>query len=130
VDEGDRRFPAWVAGALDVAVLVLFVLIGRRTHHEDAGTGGFFRVLWPFAVGLAAGWALAGVARAPLRFRRATIAWLTTVAIGVALRIAVQGHEFKVTFLFVALAFLGVGMLGWRGAVVARDRVAGRRSVG
>ena len=35
-----------------LVVLVLFVLIGRRSHHEDAGVAGFLRVWWPFAAWL------------------------------------------------------------------------------
>jgi hypothetical protein len=130
VDERAPGVPVWAAATADVAVLVLFVLIGRRTHHEDAGTVGFFRVLWPFLVGLVAGWLLTGLYRAPLDLRRAAGAWITTVAVGMVLRIAVQGHAFKVTFVVVALVFLGVCLLGWRAAVAAWARRADRRSVG
>jgi hypothetical protein len=130
VDEHARRLPVWVAAAADVAVVVVFVVIGRRTHHEDAGVGGFFRVLWPFLVGLAAGWGVTGLFRTPLDLRRASVTWLTTIAVGVALRIAVQGHTFKLAFLVVALVFVGVCMLGWRAAVLTWARVGNRRSVG
>ena len=46
----------WVALLGDIAVLVVFVLVGRRSHHEDAGLAGFLRVWWPFAVGLGVAW--------------------------------------------------------------------------
>jgi hypothetical protein len=45
------------------------------------------------------------------------IAWLVTVALGMALRIAVQGRGFKVAFAIVTLLFVGAGMLGWRAVV-------------
>jgi Protein of unknown function (DUF3054) len=106
----------------DVAVIVVFVLIGRRTHNEDAGMAGFLRVFWPFAVGLAVGWLTTGLARAPLAWRRAVPAWLLTVAVGMALRIVVEGHAFKVSFTVVALLFTGAGLLGWRAVVVAARR--------
>jgi hypothetical protein len=69
---------------------------------------------WPFAVGLAVGWMIV------LRRRQngASLAagvevWLATVALGMTLRvIAGQGTAFA--FIIVALAFLGVLMLGLR----------------
>jgi hypothetical protein len=139
--DGERRAPAddnepvtirpnrtlrpWVAAAADLAVVVLFVLIGRRSHHEDAGLEGFFRVWWPFAVGLGVGWVVTGLARAPLAWGRAATAWCTTVAVGMALRIVVEGRSFSVAFTIVTLVFTGVGMLGWRAAI---QRVRARRT--
>ncbi len=106
----------WLALLGDVAVLVVFVLVGRRSHHEDAGFTGFLRVWWPFAVALGVAWIVAGLWRAPLEWVRAMAAWLVTVALGMALRIAVQDREFKVAFTIVTLLFVGAGMLGWRAA--------------
>jgi hypothetical protein len=51
---------------------------------------------------------------APLEWRRAVPAWLVTVAVGLALRIGVVGHEFKLSFAIVATTFLGLFLLGWR----------------
>ena len=121
-DQRDRLRRPWLAALGDLAVLVLFVLIGRRSHHEDAGLTGFLRVWWPFAVGLAVAWVATGLWRAPLAWPRAVAAWLVTVAVGMTLRIAVQDRELKVAFTIVTLVFVGVGMLGWR--TVARWRRA------
>jgi hypothetical protein len=121
-DQRDRLRRPWLAALGDLAVLVLFVLIGRRSHHEDAGLTGFLRVWWPFAVGLAVAWLATGLWRAPLAWPRAVAAWLVTVAVGMALRIVVQDRELKVAFTIVTLVFVGVGMLGWR--AVARWRRA------
>jgi hypothetical protein len=120
--------PPAIAFAADVAVLVIFVLIGRRTHHEDAGVDGFLRVLWPFVVGLAVGWLVARAWRAPLDWRRAAPLWLITVAVGITLRIVVEGRAFKGTFTIVALVFTGLTLLGWRAGVllVRRRRVSTR----
>jgi len=101
----------------DLAVLVVFVLVGRRSHHEDAGLAGFVRVWWPFAVALGVAWLVCGLWRAPLVWPRAVAAWLVTVGLGMALRIAVQGRELKVAFTIVTLLFVGAGMLGWRAVV-------------
>jgi hypothetical protein len=122
------RVPVWTAGAADLAVLVLFVAIGRRSHDSGSATAGFLRVLWPFVVGLAAGWLVTGLAGAPLAWRRALPAWLVTVGLGVTLRILVQGHEFKPAFTLVAVVFVGAGMLGWRGVVIGVRALGDRRA--
>jgi hypothetical protein len=117
----DRLSP-WTAFGADLLVLVVFVLVGRRSHDEGSGVEGFLRVLWPFAVGLVIATVASGTWRAPLEWRRAIVTWLLTVALGMALRIAVQGRDFKPTFVIVTTVFVGAGMLGWR-AVVRRVRV-------
>jgi hypothetical protein len=125
----ERDVPVWVAALADVAVLVVFVALGRRSHHEDAGLAGFFRVLWPFAVGLVIGWGATGLYRAPMAFRRVVAAWLITVVVGVALRIVVQGHDFAPTFIVIASVLIGGCMLGWRGVVTRVSRRRARRVV-
>lgn len=116
-DARDRVARPWLALLGDVVVLVVFVLVGRRSHHEDAGLAGFVRVWWPFVVGLLVAWLVTGLWRAPLAWPRAIGAWLVTVAVGMALRIAVEGRDFKVAFTIVTLLFVGAGMLGWRAVV-------------
>ncbi|HEY3670347.1 MAG TPA: DUF3054 domain-containing protein [Acidimicrobiia bacterium] len=116
-DDRERLSRPWRALLGDVAVLVVFVLVGRRSHHEDAGLTGFLRVWWPFAVALGVAWIVTGLWRAPLTWSRAVIAWLVTVALGMALRIVVEDREFKVAFAIVTLVFVGAGMLGWRAVV-------------
>jgi len=115
----------WVAFAADLLVLVVFVVVGRRSHDEGSGLDGFLRVWWPFAAALVVATIASGTWRAPLEWRRAIVAWLVTVALGMTLRIAVQGREFKPTFVIVTTVFVGAGMLGWR--AVAR-KIAARRA--
>jgi len=123
----DRLSPWTVFGA-DLLVLVVFVLVGRRSHDEGSGLEGFLRVWWPFAVALVVATIVSGTWRAPLEWRRAIVAWLVTVALGMVLRIAVQGRDFKPTFVIVTTVFVGAGMLGWRAVVrrVAASRVRGK----
>jgi len=120
----DRLSP-WIAFGADLLVLVVFVLVGRRSHEEGSGIEGFLRVWWPFAVALVVATVASGTWRAPLEWRRAIVAWLVTVALGMTLRIAVQGRDFKPTFVIVTTVFVGAGMLGWR-AVVRKLRISTR----
>ena len=113
-DDPDRALRPWIAVVADLAVVVVFVVIGRRSHHEDAGFVGFLRVFWPFAVGLGVAWVATGLVRAPLAWGRAAAAWLVTVAVGMTLRIVVEGRELSIAFTIVTLVFTGVFMLGWR----------------
>ena len=123
----ERRIPVWVAALADLAVVLVFVAIGRRSHDEGGDATGFVRVAWPFVVGLGVAWLATGLWRAPLVWRRAVVAWIVTVAVGMALRVAVQGHELKPTFVLVALVFVGACMLGWRAVVAAWSRRSARR---
>jgi hypothetical protein len=117
MSDATPRVRPWTAFAADLLVLVVFVLIGRRSHDEGSGLEGFLRVWWPFAVGLVVATVASGTWRAPLEWRRAIAAWLVTVALGMTLRLAVQGREFKPTFVIVTTVFVGAGMLGWRAVV-------------
>ena len=106
----------------------VFVAIGRRSHGESNDASGFLSTLWPFLAGPAAGAAVTRLYASPLAWRRAVPAWLLTVAVGLALRIGVVGHEFKLSFAIVATSFLGLFLLGWRAVylAVARRRAATR----
>jgi hypothetical protein len=114
-----------LAFACDTIVVMAFVAIGRHAHRAGGGSDAFLRVLWPFLAGLATGWAVTGLAGAPLRWSRAVPAWALTVVTGMALRIVVEGRAFVVTFVAVATVFTGVCLLGWR--AVARAGIARAR---
>jgi hypothetical protein len=74
---------------------------------------------------LVAGWlAVAGRRRDPASLRGGRLVWLSTVALGMLLRV-VGGQGTAVAFVFVALGFLGATMLGGRllvAAIAARRR--------
>ena len=118
--------PSWIAPVADVAVLLLFVAIGRRTHNEGSGVGEFLRILWPFLVGLGLGYAVTRLWSRPLDPRRVVGAWLLTVATGEVLRLTVQDRPWRPGFLIVALLFLGAAMAAWRLVAVAVLRRTGR----
>ena len=104
-----------VTGAvLDLCCVGAFVAIGRASHTEGETVAGLARTGWPFLAGLAIGWIATRAWRRPGRLVPvgATV-WISTVVLGMALR-AVSGQGVAVAFVFVALAFLGLFMLGWR----------------
>lgn len=105
---------ARLAAALDVCCVLIFVIIGRASHTKGETLGGIASTSWPFLAGLAVGWVLARAWRRPVALRPAGVcAWLATVALGMAARV-VSGQGTAVAFIVVALAFLGLFLLGWR----------------
>jgi hypothetical protein len=105
---------ARVAVVVDVCCVLAFVIIGRASHSKGESVAGIASTSWPFLCGLAAGWIGSRAWRRPLALRPAGLAaWLGTVALGMILRV-VSGQGTAVAFIFVALAFLGLFLLGWR----------------
>ena len=107
---------ARLAVVLDVACVLVFVIIGRASHGE--GLTGVASTAWPFLAGLAGGWlataSLAGRAWRPFGLWPAGVgAWLGAVALGMLFRV-VSGQGTAPAFIGVALAFLGLFLLGWR----------------
>jgi hypothetical protein len=109
-----RMRSARVAAVLDICCVLAFVIIGRASHVKGESLGGIASTSWPFLCGLGAGWLASRAWRRPLAVRPAGIAaWLCTVALGMILRV-VSGQGTAVAFVIVALAFLGLFLLGWR----------------
>lgn len=111
------------AVAVDIFTLVLFVVIGRGSHHHGETATGFVSTVWPFGVGVAAAW-LATARRAPEAPTTGLVVTVVTVAVGMVLRV-VAGQGTAAAFVAVALAFNGLLMVGGRlglRAVSARRR--------
>lgn len=108
---------ARVALAADLCCVLVFVLIGRASHTKGETLGGIASTAWPFLTGLGIGWLAARAWRRPISLAPAGVgAWLGAVVAGMVLRVlAGQGTAFA--FVLVALAFLGLFLLGWRMAV-------------
>jgi len=105
---------AWLAVALDVGCVLLFVIIGRASHTKGEGLAGIASTAWPFLTGLAFGWLAARTWRQPYRLWPAGVgAWLGAVGLGMLFRV-VSGQGTAPAFVGVALAFLGLFLLGWR----------------
>ena len=113
------------AASADVAWLVLFVLLGRSSHTEGESLPGVARILWPFLVGLVLGWVVSRAWRRPAPVvPTGMVVWPVCVAAAMVLR-AVSGQGVVPAFIGVALAFVGLGLLGWRAllGVVQRERM-------
>ena len=97
-----------------MAVVLAFVLIGRSSHDHGITPSGVAVTAWPFLAGLAVGWAVARAWRRPFEIApTGVVVWISCVAVGMALRV-VAGQGTAVAFIVVALAFLALGLLGWR----------------
>jgi hypothetical protein len=105
-----------IAAGLDICCVLVFVIIGRASHTKGEALAGIASTAWPFLAGLAIGWAVfyaIGSRRPGRPFPAGVVAWLGTVALGMALRV-VSGQGTAVAFIIVALIFLGLFLLGWR----------------
>jgi hypothetical protein len=115
-----------LAFLFDLALVVIFVMIGRASHNE--GPAGVFTTLWPFAVGLVVGWAGARAWASPARIRWTGITiWAATVIVGILLRL-VAGQGVQFSFVVVTTIVLGVFLLGWRGIAQLVLRRRARRA--
>jgi hypothetical protein len=113
-----RMRPVRLAVVLDCCCVLAFVIIGRASHAKGETLPGIASTAWPFLAGLTFGWLAARAWRRPLGLMPAGVgAWLGAVGLGMVLRV-VAGQGTAVAFIFVALAFLGLFLLGWR--LVAR----------
>jgi hypothetical protein len=111
----------WLADAI---LVTAFVVIGRRSHGEDAA--GFALTLLPFFAALQTGWLLRA-GRNPIGLPAGAIIWGTTVVLGLLLRVAI-GDDAPLPFVLVTAVTLAVFLLGWRGVVaLIRRRYSGGR---
>jgi hypothetical protein len=122
----DPRWRPFIAFAVDLLLVAVFVVIGRASHGEDQSA--FIVTLWPFVTGLLVGWAGARGWRHPFSISRTgLLAWVGTVLIGMLLR-AASGQGVQVAFIVVATIVVGGLLLGWRFLLVALERSASRSS--
>lgn len=105
-----------VSAAVDALLVLVFVVIGRASHRENLL--GTLTTLWPFLVGLTAGWLVARAWRSPRRIVvTGLIVWAVTVILGMVLRV-VSAQGIEPSFVIVASVVLAVFLLGWRAGSV------------
>ena len=113
-----RSRRVWVAAALDVLAVVVFVVIGRAEHDESGTLTGIAKTAAPFLIGVAAGWALARAWRRPFGVVTGLVVWPVTVLVGMIVRRTGFDEGTATSFVIVTTAFLGLCIVGWR--LVAR----------
>jgi Protein of unknown function (DUF3054) len=112
-----------VASVFDSVCLGVFVLLGRESHGVDGGSGWFFVVVWPFAVG----WFAAALVHVSVTsFVAAGATAVIGVAIGMLLRVAGTHRDTPIAFILVAYGFIVLTTFGWRIVPSALSRMARR----
>ncbi|GGB66641.1 membrane protein [Knoellia flava TL1] len=104
-----------VAPLLDLLAVLVFALVGRRSHASGITLGGVLETAAPFLCGTAAGWLLASLAldASPRSWQFGAIVVAATVVIGMLLRrLAAAGTA--PSFVVVATLFLTATIIGWR----------------
>jgi len=110
-----RWLPPVVA---DLACVLVFAFAGKSSHEASESDWVVLAIVWPFALAVAL--VHAGLV---LRGRKARRLWpeggvvlAVTYLVGMLLRVA-SGRGIAVAFLIVAVLFLALTLLGWRGIV-------------
>lgn len=107
-----RQWPAWVA--IDLVLIVIFALLGRREHEHGLSLGGILWTALPFLIG----YAIVTLASRQWKtinnlWPSGILIWIGTVALGIALRLAFNDTA-AVAFIIVATLVLGLFLLGRR----------------
>ena len=113
-----RTVPAPAALAADIACVLVFCALGRRSHAEGVTLAGVAETAWPFLTGTALGWLLAkGWQRPAALAPTGVVVWVCTVAVGMLLRkVDLFGppKSTAASFIVVASLVTAVLLLGWR----------------
>lgn len=113
---------AAAAFAADIACVLLFCAIGRRSHAEGVTIAGVADTAWPFLAGAGVGWLVARGWRRPTALTPTGLAvWLATVVVGMLLRKA-TGEGTALSFIIVASSTTALLLLGWRAVAAFRRR--------
>ncbi|WP_081808981.1 DUF3054 domain-containing protein [Mycobacterium sp. URHB0044] len=116
---GSRPAAALLA---DVACVLLFATVGRRSHAEGITIAGVAETAWPFLAGTAVGWlAIRGWRRPTTLAPTGLVVWVCTVAVGMLLRKATSAGT-AVSFVVVASLVTAILLLGWRAVAMALAR--------
>ncbi|WP_326548502.1 DUF3054 domain-containing protein [Mycolicibacterium sp. ND9-15] len=113
-DSGERTRAALTALATDVACLIVFAAVGRRSHAEGVNLAGVAETAWPFVAGAAIGWAASlGWRRPYALIPTGVVVWVCTIVVGMLLRKLTSAGAAP-SFIVVASISTAVLLLGWR----------------
>jgi Protein of unknown function (DUF3054) len=100
---------------IDLAIVVVFVVIGRRQHDEGSAAAGIVKTALPFLIGLVVAWAVAKpLWPRPTSARMGYGNWIITLSVGMLLRRFAFDRGTATAFVIVAMIFLGLTLNGWR----------------
>ncbi|KUI35840.1 hypothetical protein AU197_18500 [Mycobacterium sp. IS-1590] len=117
IDSSEQTRPALTALATDVACLIVFAAIGRRSHDEGLDLAGIAETAWPFVSGALAGWALSLGWRRPYSLiPTGLVVWVCTIVLGMLLR-KLTSAGVAPSFVVVASISTAVLLLGWRAGI-------------
>ena len=123
--ERPRRGPVWLG--IDVACVLVFCAVGRRSHDEGLNIAGIASTAWPFLSGTALGWLAAQAWRRPTAvYPTGVVVWLCTVVVGMLLRKATSAGV-AASFIVVASSVTALLLLGWRALAQPRRRASSRK---
>ena len=105
--------------ALDIALVVVFAVIGRASHAESLDLAGISTTAWPFVVSAALGSLVASWRNWPW-WTQGVFVWVVALVGGMALRIA-GGGSTAPGFVIVGGISLALFLIGWR--ALARTRL-------
>jgi hypothetical protein len=114
---------------LDLLSVIVFVVIGRRSHDEGSAVAGALATAAPFLIGLGAAWLIVRAWRWPFALLTGLLIWPITLLIGMMCRKLIFGRDTPVSFVIVATIFLGLCFVGWRTAARALARRRQRSTV-
>lgn len=103
----------------DLLCMLIFAVLGLRSHEDGITFGGILRAATPFQ----AGWLIVigaiGVQRRPepSDSRGLIRAWIPAWALGLVIRAVLFDGSLEVTFAIVSLLVIGVLLMLWRGVL-------------
>jgi hypothetical protein len=100
--------------ALDLSVVVSFVLIGRDTHGFSIDWGATFEVALPFLLALSVGIGIVMASMDPTSWLAGLVIAAVTVVGGLALRKYVFDGGTATTFVVLTASWMTAWMVGWR----------------
>jgi hypothetical protein len=122
IDSDEQTRPALTAFATDVVCVVVFCMIGRRSHAEGLTASGIAETAWPFLVGTVVGWLLSRAWQRPAALVPTGVAvWLATIVVGMLLR-KLTSAGVAPSFIVVASLSTALLLLGWRAGAALLTR--------
>ncbi|MGA4668452.1 DUF3054 domain-containing protein [Propionibacteriaceae bacterium Y1923] len=118
---------------VDLALVVVFAVIGRASHGGSLGPGAIFGTAWPFLTACLVAWAVMLIRkRDHLGIGAGIFVWFITWAGGMFFRVS-GGDTAAIPFVVVAAAVLALFLVGWRvlaGLLARRNGAAAKTAAG